>query len=169
MTDYEKAAAYYDRIREQVRSEDTLYNQRIIWLISMQAFLFATLGLVLQAYLSENVDRSGPLLTGSFVLVALTGILVAMVSNRVIANGRDALNGLRDTWDRYAETLDEETRALLPHPRGRFETGPRNNVWSRGIGSGNLPLIFAIVWLVFLAFLILETLGTDRVMSLLSR
>lgn len=159
MTEFEKASSFYDKIREQVRSEDTLYNQRIIWLISMQAFLFATLGLILQAYLADGVNQSSPLLTGSFILIAVTGILVAMVSNRVISNGRVALNRLRDQWDAFAQDLGEEDLALLPHPRGKHEKSERGNIWSRGISSGNLPLIFALVWLGFLAFLILEQLG----------
>ncbi|APE44919.1 hypothetical protein BOO69_17020 [Sulfitobacter alexandrii] len=162
MTEFEKASSFYDRIREQVRSEDTLYNQRIIWLISMQAFLFATLGLILQAYLSNEINQSSPLLTGSFVLISITGILVAMVSNRVLSNGRVALNGLRDAWDDFAEGLGPETLALLPHPRGKHEKSARQNIWSRGISSGNLPAIFAFVWLCFLAFLIVERLDLTR-------
>jgi hypothetical protein len=125
----------------------------------MQAFLFATLGLILQSYLSEDVNRSSPLLTGSFILIAVTGILVAMVSNQVLSNGRVALNNLRDQWDKFSENLSNEILELIPHPRGKHEKLDRSNIWSRGIGSGNLPLIFAVVWLGFLGFLIFERLG----------
>ena len=142
-----------------MKSEDSLYNQRIIWLISMQAFLFATLGLILQAYLSDVTNRSSPLITGSFILIAITGILVAMVSNRVLSNGRIALNNLRDQWNAFEKGLSDEDKALIPHPRGKYENSDRGNIWSRGIGSGNLPLVFAIVWLGFLAFLLVERLG----------
>ena len=158
MTDFERASWFYEKIREQVRSEDSLYNQRIIWLISMQAFLFATLGLILQAYLTEEINRSSPLLTGSFILIALTGILVAMVANQVLANGRNALNSLRDQWDEFAKGLSKDLAELIPHPRGRHTKSARGSIWSRGVSSGNLPLIFALVWLGFLMFLILERL-----------
>lgn len=43
MTDLKEAGEFYDRIRERVASEDDLYHRRLTSLISMQAFLFATL------------------------------------------------------------------------------------------------------------------------------
>lgn len=117
MAECEKASSFYDSIRDQVGSEDTLHNQSVKWLISMQAFLFATLGLTLQAYLADGVNQSSPLLTGSLILIAVTGILVAMVSNRVISNGRVALNSLRNQWNAFAQNLSEEDQPLLRQVR----------------------------------------------------
>lgn len=37
----------YNILRSQIQHENELYNQRIIWLITIQALLYATIGLIL--------------------------------------------------------------------------------------------------------------------------
>lgn len=157
LTDFKKADWLYEKIRERVREEDKLYNQRIIWLISMQAFLFATLGLILRPFLSTDANDAKILLAGCILIVATTGVLVAIVADTVLSNGRDALNGLRDHWTTFADTLSDEIKDILPHPRGKFEDEPRENVRSRGMSSGNLPVVFMFVWSVLIVFFVGHT------------
>lgn len=169
MTEFEKAEKFYQLIREQVRSEDELYNRRITWLISMQAFLFASVGLIVSK--STMTDLANDILrAGIFLLVAATGILVALTSHKVLSTGRKAMFALKCRWDEYEASLGPEMRNFFPHPRGMDDRDPAGRMVtqpgstakalqysdtpaSRGLSTGNLPFMFVAIWLGFICLL----------------
>lgn len=151
--DFERVERFYDRLREQVKSENDLYNQRIIWLITMQAFLFATLGLVLQAKLSLNGQGLNFLIDAVFVLIAVTGILVALISRRILKGAVEVLDELGELWQERLDGfgLSETERALFPFVKGRDDRKPKANHWL--LRAGNIPHVFVFAWLCFLVIL----------------
>lgn len=161
MTDLKEAENFYDRLRERVTSEDDLYHRRLSSLISMQAFLFATVGLILRPLSDGGGGRYAILLTGGFILIAAMGVLVALVTERVIREGHIAMDELREQWDKYATRLDDDMRSLFPHPRGYHGRAAQQaqkewRPWR--FTTDHLPRIFLAVWGGFILFAALEAL-----------
>lgn len=115
---------FYDRIREQVQDENTLYNQRIVWLITMQAFLFAALSLLVRTRFEGKLAGDLLLFPGMALLIAFTGIAVALVCHNVLVNGRKAQDVLEATWDEVSKGMPDAMRPYYPHPRGRNHGRP---------------------------------------------
>lgn len=157
----------YDRIRDQVKHENELYNQRIIWLLSMQAFLVATVGLVVQAAHDEHgTFIGGEMFLAMSLVIASTGILVALVSNNVLTKARNSLDGLEKVWGVAKENIPNSLKAFIINPRGvdpdnqrGVDTAAkkRDGLLDRVIlflyidwfGSGKLPLIFILMWVLY--------------------
>ena len=141
----------YARLREQVNAENQLYTQRIYWLIFIQAFLFATSGLVLQAILEPTASNLNGFLVAFLAVVALLGIFVGMVCHYIFKGARDALGEIGGLWsDAVAASDEEDLTKRFPHVRGgkikdNQERGPeRHNLLFR---SGNLGLAFVAAWI----------------------
>ncbi len=153
----------YDRIRAQVSDENNLYNQRIIWLITMQAFLFATVGLILRGSISSDDAGESLFLKAVYLIIAGTGILVALICYRILGNAREALDSLEDSWNEHLLQMPSGIRHLFPHPRGRVVMRRPQSSGSpprKLLGSGNLPLVFVLVWPLFVAILLVNWIGS---------
>lgn len=153
----EKKAAieiFYDKVREQIRSENELYNQRIIWLITMQAFLFATLGLILQAKYSTSPGLRDAIFYVSFILIPLTGVYVGLACYRMLGQARDNLDALGKLWDvKSVDLADAKEISFYPHPKGLNEPIRKRDL--SPVRAAYIPLIFVFVWPIFFIFLIL--------------
>ncbi|MEI9992941.1 MAG: hypothetical protein WDM86_23305 [Rhizomicrobium sp.] len=160
MTTGTRAEALYDRIRAQIEHENDLYNHRIVWLITMQAFLFATTGLVVQAKLglkASNLSQGAFIVDGFSVLLSIVGIMVALIADQLLTNSRRALNLLRKTWeDRKDRVLNSEADLDLFPPISGGEANPRTGTILR---SGNLPKLFVLSWVVVELILLSDRLG----------
>lgn len=151
-------ASVYARIRDLVRDENTLYNQRIIWLITMQAFLYATLALLLQASLSEEAANHRPLLYLVFFVVAVTGVFVSLTCSAALRLAVKTLDELGRLWDSYVKEHDHpEKLRFFPHPKGRQDMrrqgadgngchNPRRDL-NPIFRPGNLPRWFILSWI----------------------
>lgn len=179
----ERWKAFYDRIRAQIRDENSLYNQRIVWLITMQAFLFAALSLLVRTRFEGKLAGDMLLFPGMAFLIAFTGIAVALVCHNVLVNGRKAQETLERTWDDISRGMPDTLRPFYPHPRGRNHVQiavlagegvaqPRAGTALVGrvlnktyhhdglFRSGALPLMFVFMWVVF-ELLLVATLLLD--------
>ena len=139
-----KIDGLYTRLRKQVEHENSLYNQRIVWLITMQAFLFASIGFFLQAKVAAGAEKYGPQIDAFTALVCVVGLLVALISWRTLANSRGVLRRLGKVWDKQAASFPPELDAYYPHISG----GDGKSTPAVFLRSGNLPLLFAISWIV---------------------
>jgi hypothetical protein len=143
--DYQRQLDLYDRLHRQVEHENQLYNQRIVWLLSMQAFLFATVSLALQAKLNVH-DPGLAWQVDCFIgLMCATGFAVSVISHRVLANGRTVLDALRRSWDEQVAA-----GALPGYPHASGGGGRATHAMLRR--SGNLPYLFALVWVAATGF-----------------
>ena len=145
-----ESSGLYDRLRGQVEHENELYNQRIIWLITMQAFLYATVGLLMQARIQDEGGRWANQIDAFVALVCVLGAIVAGTSNRVLSNSRKSLSDLCRSWDEYRVGQPPELMRLYPHIGG--------GVAHRGylFRSGNLPIFFAGSWVLSFGILLLH-------------
>ena len=137
---------FYRRIRDQYEHENELYNQRIIWLITIQALLYATVGLVLQSLIESGMAVELNFVHLFILLIAVLGILVALVASRTLTNGRKAQEELRDFWNDVLPSMPghKDYGHLFPAVAGGTVKSPRHGSIFR---SGNLPLYFILSWI----------------------
>jgi hypothetical protein len=140
-------AALYKRFRGQVEHENILYNNRVTWLIALNALLFPAVGLLMQGRIQSQDHNNYSLIEIDIVLfvVALVGIMVAHTAKKVLRDARDVLDYLRSKWNKMCET--DGALATYLHPSGGEGIPTRPEVWFR---SGNLPNVFLFAWGVLL-------------------
>ncbi len=154
---YSVACDLYDRIRDHVKTENDLYNQRVIWLITMQAILFATVGLVVLAKISDVSGVFGLFLLSIFIIISLTGAMTAVICNKKLNEAREVLNYMGKKWEEYTEGEDFkelDIDELFPQVKGRDDSGDKQPHWL--FRSGNLPTIFAWSWFLFAGVAVIE-------------
>lgn len=136
----------YARLREQVNAENQLYTQRIYWLIFIQAFLFATIGLVLQAILDPNAGPLNGFLISFMAVIALLGMFVGLVCHYIFSGARNSMNELGEMWsEAVAEAAEEGEARKFPHVRGGTQKNPKRHNWL--FRSGYLGLAFVAAWM----------------------
>lgn len=132
----------YARARGQIETELQLYNQRIVWLITMQAFLFATVGLLVQAMIQPAAQESADRLNGLLIIVCVVGIVVALISDRLLTNARIACRAMSKFWASRVSEFSVDLLQYYPHPEG----GDGRNKRAVLLRSGLLPKYFALAW-----------------------
>ena len=157
--------AVYDRFREQVNTENQLYNQRIVWLVSMNAFLFATIGLILQAKFNPEISLSQTLLTfgapvqdivdGFLILFSLVGFSISMIGDRLIHNTNLVRLYILERWQAYTGQLGDVQDL---HGYLSVEGGSGSSVEHKVLSSDNIPKIFIFTW-VFLLIAVIALLA----------
>ncbi len=153
--DFSQIRELYARLRSQVEHENNLYNQRIVWLISMQAFLFATVGLLLQArYGKDAIPANAGTVDAFTALICVLGLSVAAISGRLLTNARGALAHLGKVWDTHASRMPDELASFYPHVSGG-DGKSTSAIWLR---SGNLPGLFIVSWIVAAGILLWQPL-----------
>jgi len=145
----------YDRVRGQVEHENELYNQRIIWLITMQAFLYATIGLLMQAKVEPAGAAWGDQIDAFMGLVCVLGTLVALVCYRLLSTAGKALRLLKRQWNEVSQDAPPEVLKYFPHASGSQGKDLRGVLFR----SGYLPMYFALGWLAGAAILLKHRWG----------
>ena len=119
-------------IREMIRHEDDVIDQRITWLCQIQGFLFAALAL---AWKDPTASRL-------VIVLCIVGILVAVSSGIALRSVRLAISNLVEWWDKkFGQSGD---------------FGP--DVFARRVGTcfthllpwTSLPAIFSLAWIAVL-------------------
>ena len=125
-------------LREEIRHEDNLLNQRISWLVSSQSFLLTGFAIALNGPLqakSAKYEQLGLLLVS---LIPIVGVLISLISQVTILAGVIHMQQIR----RLAGAFHP---AHLPGVQGTSLTR-----WFGLSGPTVTPLIFLAVWLVVL-------------------
>ena len=133
----------YARVRGQIETEIRLYNQRIVWLITMQAFLFATIGLLVQSLVQPGAMQWIDRIDGLLVIVCVVGVLVALISDRLLANARAACAVMSRFWVSRVSEFSVDLLQYYPHVEG----GDARNGRGGFLQSGLLPKYFAMAWI----------------------
>jgi hypothetical protein len=154
-----KYVEVFNLIRTYIQHEDDLINQRTVWFLTLNSFLFATLGLLStatddQTIFSEREIRLFVCMIGS------VGIAACFTTFLSVRAAYTAIKALKSLWvDKYEpEAIDfegKETRSgdnverhdprmILPYIKGG---GPytRNAPLGR-VASYGLQLVIAIAW-----------------------
>lgn len=125
----------YTNLRSSTEHEDTLISQRLTWLLTIQAFMFAAYGFIVQGLVEEAHDPL-PAVKADIALFAdsaalslgLIVILTNMVFCRKVGISIDAakmaLTGLRAIWARQHKAAFQNSSAKYL-PRGFIDTKDR--------------------------------------------
>ncbi len=150
---------HYTLFRAYIQHEDSLINNRLLWNINIQGFLFATFGLSVQKLYesSSPVGTAVPvtttvalapiLLHALIVVLPLFGIGVSTLSLVTVRAAEAAIQNLRAKWQRLLAKnpgLDE----LLPGIIG----GGLESSHKGGLRAPFLvPVVFIAAWLLLFA------------------
>lgn len=84
--------AYYLQIRDQIKHEDNLCNNRMTWLISLQSFLFGAYGF------TANISPSNTSIETARSAFCTVGIISASAIALSLMASRQSSNKLVDRW-----------------------------------------------------------------------
>ena len=125
-------------LREEIRHEDNLLNQRLSWLVSSQSFLLTGFAIALNGPLQAKFLRFEQLNLALISVLPIVGALVSVVSEITIFAGLIHMRDVRRLAGNF-------------HPPNL--PGVQGTALTRRLGlSGPVvtPIIFLLVWLVFL-------------------
>lgn len=148
---------HYQIYRRYVEHEDELINQRLLWGVNIQGFLFATYGLCIQKLAAGGASQPEPfsatwLLRWLVVLLPVLGICISVVSMSGVLAAWQALDALYSRWKR----IDAEyqiTRGLPLSPLPELRGGGALKAHGLGLVAPLVfPLLFAVAWAVVVVF-----------------
>jgi hypothetical protein len=150
----------YKIFRAYVEHEDVLVNNRLLWNINIQGFLFATYGFSVQK-LAEVVSGhewkvSGIVpLCSLIVMLPIVGFLVSCFSLIGVVAAQDAIRALKEQWEGLVgEEYSPKDLTLLPNliGGGKGASYMKHHEW--GFHAPKMiPVICLTVWaLLFLSF-----------------
>lgn len=125
-------------LREEIRHEDNLLNQRISWLVSSQSFLLTGFAIALNGPMQAKFVRYEHLAVALISWIPVVGILISLIGEITI------LAGLLHMWQ-IRRLSGMFHQANLP--------GVQGTRWTRWLGlcgPAVTPLIFLVVWIAFL-------------------
>lgn len=171
--------AFYARLRAQVEHENILYDQRMMWLVTLQAILFATMGFVIAGFLSEDVFNlesglpQNAIILPVLIFVALicfAGIYTGMACRKTLRQAVQVGQEIDDLWRtqrrrvfefeqmhlRASNMTYEDAMMMFPHPRGGSKLDGGEERLDRTKSSDfyrsrRIPLVFVYIWGVSLA------------------
>jgi hypothetical protein len=132
----------WDLAREIIRHEDGLVNNRVTWLLVLQAFLFGVFVNGLGLYGKLPMRAGGVFITLGLTAIGILGILVCATAHNTI----DA--AIKQTLV-VREWLGKLSTEEYPPLFGQFP----GYTWS----TKNLPRAFGVVWSFLLALLFVGT------------
>ncbi|ODG99741.1 hypothetical protein A4S05_36660 [Nostoc sp. KVJ20] len=146
----EEIEALYDRIRTKIEHEDNLVNQRIMWMITLQGFLFTAYGFSLSAEASSlDVLNSNPEAYKMFISTVITlhqamvavGIGSSFAALVGVVAAHRAIRDDERTLRRVQKGLTSELKTILKSPIGRRITNILGIICSLAI-----PFLGGVVW-----------------------
>jgi hypothetical protein len=142
---------YYKFLREKVRREDDLTNQRTTWSMQFQGFLVAAMALLLSSSKWTGGMTAGieflRLLT--FPAIGLMGLSLACMTRAGVAASRDAIIKVKSYWQCYVDRDLQIVPSRAPRTYGRWQQhqiGTRYVLW--------IPTMFLLFWSVYLSALL---------------
>jgi magnesium-transporting ATPase (P-type) len=151
----------YKAYREQVEHENQLHNNRIHWLILIQAILFATFGLLMQPLsrfffegAGQPVDQhkvsAALFMATALVIISILAIFVAATCFYTLSGSSNAVKEIRKDWNRIM--LTEDVKALsdfspmFPHVSGSGGNSANHSF----LRSRNIPVFFIAAWVALM-------------------
>jgi hypothetical protein len=150
----------WKRCRSAIEHENTLVNHRLSWLFASQSFLFASFGVVWNAWKNPSGSNSVPAQTSVvfLIIIAITGIVVCTAIQQSLLGAEKQII-LLDRWWYLAGSLqsadlytDNSDRAMQRverdrcHPPIQGDIHIPGNFFSRVISFTFLPNWFNVVW-----------------------
>jgi hypothetical protein len=125
---------FYTQLRDQIVHEDNLCNQRMTWLIALQAFLFGAYGFSLSAEGAAGAKDISQVINSARTGFAVAGVLSPIPVLAALWAAVRSIGALVDRWHRdFPESVGRSPQIIGNHSPER----------SRGTLLGQTPL-FAI-------------------------
>lgn len=125
-------------LREEIRHEDILLNQRISWLVSSQSFLLTGFAIALNGPLQAKFVRYEHLAVALVSWIPIVGVLTALIGEITILAGLLHMRQVRRLSGMF-------------HPANSPGVqGTQLTRWLGLSGPGLTPLVFLVVWIAFL-------------------
>lgn len=178
--------AFYTRLRAQVEHENILYDQRMMWLVTLQAILFATMGFVIAGFLSKDVfDLESGLPQNAIIvpvlifvgLICFAGIYAGMACRKTLRQAVQVTEEIDDMWRaqrrkifefeqmhlRGPNMTYEDAIGMFPHPRGGWKSDDVDEQLNRTkkndfYRSRYIPLVFVYIWSLSLGVVLIGIL-----------
>jgi hypothetical protein len=161
---------HYTLFRAYIQHEDGLINNRLLWNINVQGFLFATFGLAVQKLYDAPAPQSGTSAPGSAQTAAVApillhaiitvlpvfGIWISILSLVAVRAAEAAIQNLRKHWETVLASYPG-ANALLPRIIGggldsAHKAGLRAPFW--------VPVVFIGAWVFLLLAALLHLCRT---------
>jgi hypothetical protein len=134
----------FDMVREIIRHEDNLVNNRVTWLLVLQGFLFAAFvnGLGLLDKLPGPFRLRA---IGGLLLIGLLGIVTSLVARNTISTAYDHIEKVTSWW----EKLIKDSIQNYPPVRGSYPS----NWFYKLFSTSKMPYAFVAAWLALTGLL----------------
>jgi hypothetical protein len=117
----------YSKLSKQISHEENLINNRLMWMLTFQGFLFASIAL-----LGDNqIDSALRILLQC--LIPAIGTIIAILTLLGVIGAYISIDNQRRDWNPY-----------LMH--GPQPGGKKSAKWLGRIASGGTPLIMIVAW-----------------------
>ena len=132
----------YKIFRDYVEHEDTLVNNRLLWNINIQGFLFATYGFTIQKLAEVQAIRNQEIVVGTgtvamrclIVFLPVLGISISYLSWKGVKAAQNAIARLEGEWDAVQSRW--AARACRVSPEEARMPIIKKGSWLRGISLG---------------------------------
>lgn len=133
---------YYRYLREEVKREDDITNQRIIWSLQFQGFLIASMSFLLGGTWSAGIPNNVLWLRWLLALgIGVVGLLVALRARAGVKSSRIAIAEVKDYWNDYINSGFDIIPTLVPKAFAQSEIDKSYSV--------RITQILVWSWLVF--------------------
>jgi len=135
-----KAKEFYGRVRELVTLEDGLVNHRLTWFITLQGFLYAGYGVLLQALAqSQSSPPAGtPNMFMEFfqdtpLIISFVGFFSAFIALLGVTAAFRAIRTHVAQLEDFKPFLDEDGLPIFPKPIGESQTSAMGAIAAMGV------------------------------------
>ncbi len=135
-------ADFYHLLKHQIENEDNLVNQRLIWLVFSQSFMFSAFAVLLNAPEKPKSPMFGDLQEVMVWLIPCLAIVCSLLIYIGILTSMVMMSELRHRYDKFPE--DKTTQHFPPL---------QANMMMRSLaslGPNFVPLFFIGTWLFIL-------------------
>jgi hypothetical protein len=142
-------ADYFHLMWQQIQNEDNLVNQRLIWMVFSQSFLFSAFATIMNAPEKPKNIIFSHLQDGLVWLLPCIAIIAGGLVYLSILTSLANIKHLRQAYEAYPE--DQSIQAFPP-----IQSTPIVR-WFAAFPPTLLPLVFILTWLlIFVARLMLS-------------
>lgn len=135
---------YYKFVREEIRKEDTLTNERIISSLTLQGFIFAASGYIISQFVETNSYEAKELYALVVIAIGVIGCLLSSISLMGVAAARASIDNLLGYWE-----LIDKMYKIVPTWAPQV-TGPRDAFRWGSIYYKSVPVILLVFWIFYL-------------------
>jgi hypothetical protein len=160
----------WKRCRSAIEHENTLVNHRLSWLFASQSFLFASFGVVWNAWKNPSGANSVPAQTSMvfLVIIAITGIVVCTAIQQSLLCAEKQivhidrwwyLKGAHESGERYKDDNERNMQRAnrdQSHPPIQGDIHIEGNFFTRVLSFTFLPNWFNAVWLLLAFTVVIE-------------